>query len=199
MKRLVFAVVVCISSQMLIGCMCSCAKKVEKINAHKITPRAHLAVTPQSRPDDWWMPRHKAVVDRVKQGNVDLIFIGDSITHGWEVEGKQVWDKYYAKRNAVNMGFGGDKTQNVLWRLENGETAGISPKLAILRIGTNGSKGDEYTASQIGEGIVAICQKLREDLPNTKILILAIFPRGEKPSPQRQKKRRGEQTCFDHR
>jgi beta-glucosidase len=176
---------------MVSGCTCSCMKKTEKVNEYKITLGSHSAVTPEPRTNkdekDWWIPRHQAVLDRVKQGNVDLIFIGDSITHGWEEDGKEVWQKYYAKRNAVNMGFSGDRTQHVLWRLDNGEIAGISPKLAIIMIGTNNSNDDDNTAKQIGEGIIAICQKLRHDLPHTKILILAIFPRGEKPSAQRQK------------
>jgi beta-glucosidase len=188
MKRIIFAIlVVCISSVVFSGCM----QKAEKVNAYKIVPNAFPAVTPV--PDDanwcasWWMPRHQAVVDRVKQGNVDLIFIGDSITHGWEDVGKDVWQQYYAKRNAVNMGFSGDRTHNVLWRLDKGEIAGISPKLAIIMIGTNNTGSNDSTAKQIGEGIIAICQKLRHDLPNTKILILAIFPLNEKPCPQREK------------
>lgn len=188
MKRLIFAVVVICA-----GCLsfCGSAENSEKVNAYKIDPNAHSAVIPVPQPplnwNSWWMPRHQAVLDRVKQGNVDLIFIGDSITHGWENSGKEVWQKYYAKRNAVNLGFAGDRTQHVLWRLDHGEVAGISPKLAIMMIGTNNSGNNDNTAKEIGEGVIAICQKLRHDLPKTKILILAIFPRGEKPSPQRQK------------
>ena len=164
-----------------------CGRKIEKVDSYKIVAGSNSAVTPTAMSDEWWTNRHQAVVERVKQGNVDLIFIGDSITHGWERAGKETWDKYYAKRNAVNIGFDGDQTQHVLWRLDNGEIAGISPKLAIIMIGTNNSGRDAYIAKQIGEGIIAICQKLRHDLPNTKILILGIFPRGEKPSAQRQK------------
>jgi len=184
MKRMFFAVVVCVCCAMMSGCA---GWRGEKVGAYKIDPNAHSAITPMPSLYDWWMPRHQAVVDRVKQGNVDLIFIGDSITHDWEGNGKETWDKYYAKRNAVNMGFSGDCTQHVLWRLDNGEVTGISPKLAIIMIGTNNSNGSDNTAKEIGEGIIAICQKLRKDLPNTKILILAIFPRGEKPSAQREK------------
>lgn len=145
-----------------------------------IAEKTHSAVTPEIRTNrDWWMPRHEKVLQRVAQGNVDLIFIGDSITHGWEQNGKRVWDKYYAHRNAVNMGFGGDRTQHVLWRLENGEIEGIEPKLAVLMIGTNNSNGKDNTAEEIADGIKAICAKLRTKLPETKILILAIFPRGD--------------------
>jgi beta-glucosidase len=172
---------------MISGCECNYMKKAARVDQYKIVLGENSAVTPVSRPDDWWMPRHKAVVDRLSQGNVDMIFIGDSITHGWENEGRDVWQEYYAKRNAVNMGFSGDRTQHVLWRLYNGEIAGVSPKLAIVMIGTNNSNDDDNSAKEISEGIIAICQKLRHDLPTTKILILAIFPRGEKPSAQRQK------------
>lgn len=138
------------------------------------------SVTPVDRPDqNWWMPRHQAVLERVAKGNVDIIMIGDSITHGWENAGKEVWDQYYAKRNAVNMGFSGDKTQQVLWRLEHGEVNNINPKLAVLMIGTNNSNGNEYTSEQIADGVKAIVCQLRTRLPNTKILVLAIFPRGD--------------------
>lgn len=130
---------------------------------------------------------HRTIVEEIKQKKVDVIFIGDSITHGWQDEGRQVWQRYYAGRNAMNMGFAGDRTQHVLWRLENGEIKNISPKLAVILIGTNNSNGTDNTAKEIGEGIIAICQKLRNDLPNTKILIMGIFPRGQKPSEQRQK------------
>jgi beta-glucosidase len=141
---------------------------------------SHAAVTPLPRSTpDWWMPRHQAVLERIAQGNVDLLMIGDSITHGWEGAGKEVWDQYYASRNAVNMGFSGDRTEHVLWRLQNGEIENINPKLAVLMIGTNNSGGEQYTAEQIADGIKAIVCTLRTKLPDTKVLILAIFPRGD--------------------
>lgn len=149
--------------------------------------KTHSAVTPVDRKDDWWPKRHQKVLSEIASGDVDLLMIGDSITHGWENAGKGVWDQYYAKRKAVNMGFSGDRTQHVLWRLDNGEIDGISPKLAVLMIGTNNSNREDNTAEEIADGIKAICAKLRADLPKTKILILGIFPRGEQPSAQREK------------
>lgn len=148
--------------------------------------KQHSAVELAHR-HSWWTLRNDAVNERVKQGNVDLLMIGDSITHGWEGGGKKYWDKYYAPRNAVNMGFSGDRTQHVLWRLEHGHLEGISPKLAVLMIGTNNSNGKDNTAEEIADGIVAICRKLRAECPRMKVLILAIFPRGPEPSDQRQK------------
>lgn len=149
--------------------------------------KRHAAVTPAPREDGGWRQRHESFNARVAQGNVDLIFIGDSITHAWESTGKDVWAKYYAKRNAVNLGIGGDRTQHVLWRLDHGNIDGISPKAAVLMIGTNNSNGNDFTAEEIGDGITAIVRRLRSRLPATRILILAIFPRGPQPSPQREK------------
>ncbi|MBI5092325.1 MAG: DUF1080 domain-containing protein [Candidatus Hydrogenedentes bacterium] len=141
--------------------------------------------TPVPRTQDWWQARHASMNARVKQGNVDLLFIGDSITHGWEGGGKDTWDKYYGDRNAVNLGIGGDRTEHVLWRLDNGNIDGITPKLAVVMIGTNNS-GDN-TAEEIGAGVTAVVTKLRQKLPNTKVLLLAIFPREEKPGELRAK------------
>jgi beta-glucosidase len=139
-------------------------------------------------PHEGTMPRHESFNERAKQGNVDLVLIGDSITQGWEGNGaKDVWAKYYTKRNAMNLGIGGDRTQHVLWRLDHGNVDSISPKLAVLMIGTNNSNGSDNTAEEIGAGITAIVKKLREKLPQTKVLILAIFPRGPMPNPQREK------------
>jgi lysophospholipase L1-like esterase len=123
-----------------------------------------------------WQERHESLNARVKKGNVDLIFIGDSITHNWE-GCKDLWDKYYGHRNAVNLGIGGDRTRQVLWRLDHGNIGGISPKLAVVMIGTNNS--GENTPEQVAGGIKAVVEQLRTRLPQTKILLLAIFPRND--------------------
>ena len=150
--------------------------------------KTHSAVTPESRdierPWGTWMGRHESFNRRVQQGNVDIIFVGDSITHRWETDGKNVWQKYYKNRNAVNLGIGGDRTQHVLWRLDHGNIDGISPKVAVVMIGTNNHPPNN-TPEEIADGIIAICAKLREKLPDTKILLLGIFPRGEKPNEWR--------------
>ena len=140
---------------------------------------------PVSREQEGWIKRHEAMNERVKQGNVDLLMIGDSITHGWEVPGKETWDQYYAKRNAVNLGISGDRTEHVLWRLQNGNIDGISPKAAVIMIGTNNLK--DNTPEEINAGIAAIIKLLREKLPSTKILLLAVFPRDEKPGTENRK------------
>lgn len=128
-----------------------------------------------------WMGRHNAVVERVKKGHVDLLLVGDSITHMWGGDpqpggpGQDYWGKYFGSRNAVNLGFGWDRTQHVLWRLENGEIDGIRPKVAVVMIGTNNMGTNN--AEDIATGIKAIVTKLERKLPHVKVLLLGIFPR----------------------
>ncbi len=138
-------------------------------------PRENDAIKPVPR-DGNWMKRHDSFNERVKQGNVDLLFIGDSITQAWEGPGKEAWAKQFAPKNAVNLGIGGDRTQHVLWRLDNGNIKDIKPKLAVIMIGTNNSRQNK--PEETAAGVTAIVTKLREKLPETKILLLAIFPRG---------------------
>lgn len=148
--------------------------------------RENTAIKPVPRgATSWWMKRHAKMNARIKQGNVDLLLIGDSITHSWENRGKKIWDEFYGGRNAVNLGISGDRTQHVLWRLDHGNIDGIAPKLAVLMIGTNNS-GDN-TPEEIAEGVKRIVEKLRAKLPGTKVLILAIFPRGANKEDARRK------------
>lgn len=129
----------------------------------------------------WWMPRHQAILDRNKQGNVDLLLVGDSITHRWEERAKENYNATFGHRNAVNMGFGGDRTEHLLWRLHNGELDGISPKVAVLMIGTNNIGQDKVridTPEETLKGIRAVLSELTTRLPKTKVLLLALFPRG---------------------
>ncbi len=150
---------------------------------------AHSAVEPVPRADQGWKDRQELLNKRAAEAGdkAQIIFIGDSITQGWEGEGKEVWAKYYAHRNAVNLGIGGDRTQHVLWRFDHGNLEGLKPRAAVVMIGTNNSNGEDNTVEQIADGVAAIVKKLREKLPQTKVLLLAIFPRSENPSPQRGK------------
>ena len=177
---------------------CSLESPAERAFA-EVEMKTHSAVTPVHQDaqwaQSWWMDRQRSVNERVKKGSVDLIFIGDSITHSWENGGKELWAEYYEPRNAVNMGFSGDRTQHVLWRLEHGNIDGLRPKLAVIMIGTNNSNGNDNTAEEIADGIIAICAKLRKELPEMKILLLAIFPRAEKPCPQRAKNERASELA----
>ena len=128
---------------------------------------------------EWWLPRHKQkLIDKTQQP-VDLIFIGDSITHDWEGNGKAVWDERFAPRGAFNLGFSGDRTENVLWRLNNGAVDGLSPRLVVMMIGTNNTGHRMDTPADTALGIQTILDDLETRLPDTQILLLSIFPRGK--------------------
>lgn len=140
-------------------------------------------VVPKPR-EGWWMDLHREFLARAKQGKVDLLFLGDSITQGWR-GAAEVWDRFYGPRKAANFGIGGDRTQHVLWRIQNGELEGIKPKVIVLMIGTNNASS--ATADEIVRGVTAIVEELRKRLPKAKVLLLGVFPRGEKPNPLREK------------
>lgn len=140
------------------------------------------AVVPAPQDAGWWMARHQAVLARVRQGDVDLLMIGDSITQGWNGEGQGVWERYYGRRRAVNLGFDSDRTEQVLWRLEHGEIDGLHPKAAVVMIGTNNTGTRMDPPEQTAAGVRAIVKLLRAQLPGMKILLLGIFPRGATPA-----------------
>jgi len=170
------------------------AKAVEKLekSAQQASPQAanlHEATTPKDiLVRIWWKVRHEQKLKALKTAKCDILFIGDSITHGWERKGKQVWEKHYGK-HAFNIGYGGDQTQNVLWRIDNGEMGNLKPKVAVLMIGTNNTHFQKnWTAQKVADGIQAIIQRVHKKSPDTKVLLLAIFPRGANPDdPKRQR------------
>ena len=125
----------------------------------------------------FWKKRHERKVAAAQGKECDLLFIGDSITHGWEGAGKNVWQKYYAARKPFNIGFSGDRTEQVLWRFDNGELAKLQPKVAIIMIGTNNTSRMQK-AEETAAGVQAIITQLHQHSPKTKVLLLAIFPRG---------------------
>lgn len=151
----------------------------------KKDPKANDAIVPIHRGEQGpWAERHKGFLKRAQQGDVDLLFLGDSITQGWN--DNETWKRHYGPRKAANFGIGGDRTQHVLWRIRNGELEGITPKAVVLMIGTNNMGSN--TPDQIAEGVKAIVTDLREKLPKAKILLLGIFPRDAKAdSPVRQR------------
>lgn len=148
-----------------------------------LAAQASTAIEPKPR-DAGWVKRHEGFVEIAKRGNVDVLFLGDSITDGWRNDetkrgGKTLWDQHFAPLKAANFGISGDRTQHVLWRIENGELDGIKPKAAVVMIGTNNSGTDP--AEGIAKGVTKIVETIRAKTPNTKILLLAVFPRGDKP------------------
>lgn len=147
------------------------------------SPGVNPAVVPT--PKVPWLDNHEKLVAVAKNTKPSLVFLGDSITAGWSQKGSGIWRERYAPYGAVNLGIPGDATQNVLWRIQNGELGGdVQPKLVVLMIGTNNGG----TAEQVAEGVKAIITKIQELCPNTKILLLDVFPRSEKPDHYSRKR-----------
>ncbi|MEY2877938.1 MAG: hypothetical protein RLZZ15_318 [Verrucomicrobiota bacterium] len=124
-----------------------------------------------------FLAKHESFLARAKAGPIGLLFLGDSITEGW-AKAPHIFEHYYGKFQPANFGIGGDTTQNVLWRIEHGELDGLAPKVLVLMLGTNNS--GSHTAAEIAAADRKIIALIRAKLPATKILLLAIFPRGER-------------------
>lgn len=131
--------------------------------------------------EDRNIPRFQQQAKRMEQGNVDLLMIGDSITHFWENAGKEVWQKYYANRNAMNFGISADRTGHLLWRIHHSPMNKISPKMAVIMIGTNNVGHKKSTSAQTVEGIKLVVSDLQKLYPKMKILLLEVFPRDASP------------------
>ncbi len=142
------------------------------------------AIVPADRLNvDWWAARHKAIVSELSQhSDAQLLLIGDSITNNYDKaeppnqDFQPIWQQYYAPRKALNLGFSGDTTANVLWRLDHGEVQGLHPKLAVVLIGTNNTGYFGQTAEQTEEGIDAVVKDIEHRLPETKILLMGLLP-----------------------
>ena len=136
---------------------------------------ASITPAPRTEQEEKWVTNHEARVAVAKKGDIDVILIGDSITHYGQTA--SLYKYYFGERKVLNMGQGGDRTQNVLWRLQNGEVEGIQPKIAFLMIGTNNLGRGETPADTV-LGIKAVLAELKQRLPSTKVVLFSIFPRG---------------------
>ena len=170
--------------------ICSLAMPATARSENVVQAAINAATTPTHRmksdEKNWWQERHESKTAESKNNDWDIVFLGDSITHGWESAGKKTWNKYYRKRNSLNLGFSGDRTEHVLWRLDNGEFDGLDPKVVVLMIGTNNTGHRKDPPKAIAAGIEKIIERIKLKSPDTKILLLAIFPRAAKATdPQR--------------
>lgn len=129
-----------------------------------------------------WIIVHKQFVERSKQGGVDIVFIGDSITKGWKQASASDWAGPGAALQAVNYGIGGDTTRQVLWRIDHGMLDGISPRLVVLMIGTNNLYSDHNagTNEEIVDGVKAVLLRVRAKAPAARVLLLGVLPRQTK-------------------
>jgi N-acetylglucosamine-6-sulfatase len=147
--------------------------------------QVNSAVVPRSRLSlDWWKTRFEekqAILSNTGQNEADIVFIGDSITQGWEDAGRRVWTEQYQEHGAINLGFSGDRTEHVIWRLFNGDLSAIDPKVAVVMVGTNNTGHRLQDAEETTLGIRRITEILGHRWPDTEILLLNLFPRGEEP------------------
>jgi lysophospholipase L1-like esterase len=126
-----------------------------------------------------WMSRHNRFSALAKAGGVHVLFIGDSITEGWSGEGADAWAKHFALLASANFGIGGDRTQQILWRLRNGTLDGIKPEVVVLLIGVNNLWSMSHSAEEVAAGVFAVVAEIQQRLPNAKILLQGILPTGE--------------------
>ena len=143
-----------------------------------------LAARPISRMETgWWRARHEEKLAEIRGREVDLVWLGDSITQNWEQDGPEAWRdfapawrRFYGHRHALNLGFKGDTTSHLLWRMENGELDGLRPKAVVILIGANNMGRVHWSASQTAAGIEAVVAQARTRLPGAKILLLSVLP-----------------------
>jgi beta-glucosidase len=140
-------------------------------------PIPHVMNEDEAAQTDAWFARHRLFVERARRGNIPLLFLGDSLTYAWQLDGRESWEKTFAKRGAVAFGIGGDRTEDLLWRIAHGELDGIAPKTVVLAIGTN-DLGSGFGVDQSARGIEAVVAAARAKLPHTTILLLGVLPRG---------------------
>ena len=149
-----------------------------------------LSIIPTERSEGWWLARHQQKLKELQAINqpIDILFLGDSITHAWEVQGENAWQHYFANHRVFNLGFAGDRTEHLLWRMQNGEIEQLSTKWIVLLIGTNNAGHRLDHPDAIAEGVKHILQHLNRQLPNSKILLMAMFPRSRNThKPMRQR------------
>lgn len=138
-------------------------------------PKEDASLPLPKQDDGKFLRKHDINLARGRSGPVGLLFLGDSITDNWR-KAPHIWEAYYGKYQPANFGIGGDRTQHVIWRIEHGELDGIAPKVAVLMLGTNNSL--DYSAAEIAAADRKIVGMLRAKLPQTKVLLLGVFPRG---------------------
>ncbi|ELU09241.1 hypothetical protein CAPTEDRAFT_156453 [Capitella teleta] len=132
--------------------------------------------------DGRWMSLHQRFIAEAKEREPEVLFIGDSLMQNLALT--ELWEKLFVPMHCLNFGVGGDQTQHVLWRIQNGELENISPKVIVLLVGTN---NHGHTAQQTAEGILEISRAITQKQPQGQLIVMALPPRGQKPNPLREK------------
>lgn len=177
-----------ISRPFLIACAC--------LIVYCASAQANSAIEAAARVDDRsWAKRHAELQERVSSSDPELVFVGDSITHFWEVTGKSVWRGEYSNARALNLGVSGDRTEHVLWRLDHMPMERLSPKAVVLLIGTNNVFAN--TAEEIASGVAANVHALNKLWPDATVVLLGVFPRADVDEDHRQKLKRVNETIGE--
>ncbi|MFA6289045.1 MAG: GDSL-type esterase/lipase family protein [Opitutaceae bacterium] len=134
-----------------------------------------------------WQQTHWGFVSKAKQGGVDVLFLGDSITKGWAGDGKEIWAQHYQPLKGLNIGIGGDTTRQTLWRIENQAMDGIQPKVVVLMIGVNNIFTGTGSDEEIAQGIGEILKRIHVKSPKSKVLLFGILPLGNEGQSARAK------------
>ena len=174
----------------LSGCSGASKRSFSSVHSDDVARVDPAAAVPASRTEQWWIDRHQSILDTVRAGGHTIAFIGDSITQQWESAGKDVWAADWAPRGAINCGIGGDRTQHVIGRLDDGLMQALAaPNNAIstvvIHIGTNNTAEPADSAADIAAGITSIVDRVQTGLPSARIVLMSIFPRGARPNAQR--------------
>ncbi|KAK3584107.1 hypothetical protein CHS0354_021170 [Potamilus streckersoni] len=153
-----------------------------RINTVPMNPAAVPQPVEDVQGDDRWMSQHHRFLAEIKEKEPEVVFIGDSLIRNLSLT--QLWKQMFEPLHCLNLGIGGDQTQNVLWRVLNGELEEISPKVIVLLVGTNNY---DHTAEQVTDGILEIVHVIQSKQPQAQVIVTGIPPRGEKPNPLREK------------
>lgn len=160
---------------LVLGGVSAAPSHAQAISAPPIAPAIVDASAPIARTDKpTFYTLHDEFIARGKSGTIGVLFLGDSITERWK-QAPHIWQHYFGKYQPANFGIGGDRTHNVVWRIENGELEGIKPRVVVLMLGTNNT--DVHSAEQIAAADKKIVDMIRKKIPGVKVLLLAIFPR----------------------
>lgn len=137
---------------------------------------------PDDDGDERWISIHKRFLSECREKDPDVIFLGDCILE--TLQDTETWNKYFAPMHCLNFSIRNDRTENVLWRVENGELDNVKPKVVVLHVGTNNTQN---TAEEISDGVLEIVKQIRKKLPETYIVLPTILPRGQLPNRLRDK------------
>ncbi len=156
--------------------------------AHAAELESTTPIAAKTNSEQWWNGNVKRISSDIEKmdGNIDVVFVGDSITARWR--GSENWEKHWGSFRAVNMGIGGDRTQHVLWRLQQGHLEGYKAKLFVVMIGTNNMWGRDADPAHAAAGVKAVIDLIQSKQPQARILLMSILPTGEKPNPGREKR-----------